>query len=100
MTISVGEATEQVRAVRLGDHRVAAPVPPSLADLLAAEDVVEVDVVLEDDDVTTDTRAEATIVRSGRAWTEARGRLRESYGWARRFVRSPAEIVLLVVAEG
>lgn len=86
--------------MRMADGRVAAAVPPVLASSLAADEGVAVDVVVDEDGSLDEARATATIVRSGRAWTEARGRLRESYGWARRFVRSPAEIVLLTLSPG
>lgn len=82
--------------MRLSDRRLAAAVPPALEELLAAEGSVEVGLVLLDGDGRQgDSGATATVVRSGRAWTEARGRLREQRGWARRLVRSPAEVVVL-----
>ncbi len=95
-TIRTGEVTLQVRAVRLTDQRVVAAVPPQLEDLLADRESLPVTVVLEErPDRRDELEATATIVRSGRTWTEARGRLREERGWARRFARSPAEVVVL-----
>ncbi|MFB9314186.1 hypothetical protein [Nocardioides plantarum] len=95
-TITAGEVSVEVRVVRLGDHRLACAVAPSLAPLLGDRDSVEVEVVVvQDDGRSEELAAVAAVVRSGRAWTEARGRLRERRGWARRFVRSPAEVVVL-----
>ena len=95
-TITAGESSAQARVVRLTDRRFAAAVPPLLAEVLAAKDAVTVGLVaVEPDGHRLDVRASATIVRSGRTWTEARGRLREERGWARRISRPPAEVVVL-----
>lgn len=96
-TITAGGVSAQVRVVRLGDERLAAAVAPTLAPLLGDRDAVRVTVRVEagDGDHDEELVAEARVVRSGRAWTEARGRLRERRGWARRFARSPSEVVVL-----
>ncbi len=86
----------QVHAVRLPDTRLVAAVPPQLEDLLAGRESLGVSVaLLERGGRREELDATATIVRSGRTWTEARGRLREERGWARRFARSPVEVVVL-----
>ena len=96
-TITAGDVSVEVRAVRLSDGQYAAALDPTLAPLLGTRDSVEADLVVVDDagSTTEEQQATVTVVRSGRGWTEARGRLREKRGWARRFARSPSEIVLL-----
>ena len=85
----------EVGVVRLADRRLACALAPSLAPLLGDLDSVEVEVVVQDDGSREEIAAVAAVIRSGRAWTEARGRLRERRGWARRFARSTAEVVVL-----
>ena len=98
-TITAGDVSGELRVVRLGGGRLAGAVPPSLAPLLADGEQVEVDLALTEPDGTREELpARAAIVRSGRTWTEARGRLRAERGWARRLVRSPVEIVVLTPA--
>jgi hypothetical protein len=97
--ITAGKVSADVRVVRLGDRRLAAAVAPSLAPLLGDLDSVDVVVEVQGNGRRGDPREElaavATVVRSGRTWTEARGRLRDQRGWARRFARSPVEVVVL-----
>ncbi len=95
VTITSGEVVVELRAVRLTDGRLAGAVPPGLEAAPAGTDPGEVELVVDDDGRRTETTATAIVVRSGRTWTEARGRLRERRGWARRFARAPAEVVVL-----
>jgi hypothetical protein len=98
VTVTTGEVSVDLRAVQLSGGRLAAPVPPELGELVAGRDPLdplEVTVVVVDGEERTESPATASVVRSGRAWTEARGRLRERRGWARRFARAPAEVVLI-----
>lgn len=79
VVVSVGETTTRARVVGLSDGRIA---------LWPADDVVEHDQALSVRADRPDPPAlsgVAAVVRSGRAFDEARAKLRKKYGWRARF---------------
>ncbi len=88
-----GEESIELDAVQLADGRWGAGRPGGVPWLT---DGADVGIGLGDDHVRP---VVATVVLSGRDWTEVRGRLtQEVPAWKRRFVRPPAEVLLLTLS--
>ncbi len=92
VVISVGDATTRARVVRLSDGGIA---------LWPDDDVVvdgqAVSVRAERPDSPA-LRGTAAVVRSGRAFDEARVKLRKKYGWRARFSHPDAVVVVRLAA--
>lgn len=92
VTVRTDEESVELEAVRLDDRRWGAALPPGV---LWLDDDVEVGVAVGDGEVRPAT---VSLLRSGRRWTEVRGRLGQDLPvWKRRFVRPPPEVVLLTL---
>lgn len=92
VTLTAGDDSVAVEAVRLDDGRWGAGRPDG-APWLA--DGADVGIGFGDDHVRPVT---VDVLLSGRTWTEVRGRLREQLpAWRRRFSRPPAEVLVLTV---